>query len=771
MPGNVEGLNIPIENSFVGKVYTTNKSAIIDDIEHHEGYLAGTPGARCEMAVPLSLEGEIIGILDAEAFTPFAFSKSDLHMFRIFSSQVVTAFKKTNLIASLEERTRKLTLIHRAACSLNADADPEEMLETILALARQALDLQSVAILTPDPTGKRLTVRKALDHGDTEGLQIPVESSFVGRVFTEGRADILGDISEHNTYIPGMPGARCEMAAPLSLKGAIIGVLDTETTEPHAFSKDDLDLFRLFSSQAATALRSVQLVNDLKTRSKRLSLLNQAACALNTVHDTDELIDEMLRLVNQALNLDRCALLLVDPETMELVVNTAVGYGDIEGFRLPLGKGVTGTVALSGEPMLVQDTVNEDSYINGQAEGRCEMAAPLRVHGETVGVLDTESPTAGAFDSADLELFNAFAAQAAVALHNSRLIKRLENANRDLSASLSEMSRLNVELENYSDEIAQANGDLARQLKKLTTVHEAGKTITSSLDLDSTLEAILSMTGKIIGSTTGAIKLLDDETKELKVRARSGELSDISGAFSIFDMPLKIGDKTIGVFEFVRKASEAVDAEERQMLETMASQAAIAIENARLFENTQRVYYETLRSLAKALEARDDYTRGHSERVAALSRDIANKLELDDRIVHTIYNAALLHDIGKIGIRDEVLLAPRQLTVNELEIIREHPTFGNTILMPLKFLGEIREFVRYHHERWDGSGYPDGRQKEQIPLASRIISVADAFDAMTSNRPYRKALSRETALVEIERSAGRQFDPQVVQAFLSVVRV
>jgi HD-GYP domain-containing protein (c-di-GMP phosphodiesterase class II) len=154
-----------------------------------------------------------------------------------------------------------------------------------------------------------------------------------------------------------------------------------------------------------------------------------------------------------------------------------------------------------------------------------------------------------------------------------------------------------------------------------------------------------------------------------------------------------------------------------------------------------------------------------------MSKSIALRLGLDDKDVKKIHNAALLHDIGKIGIRDEVLLAPRKLTAKEMEAIQKHPTFGNTILLPLKFLGEIREYVRYHHERWDGSGYPDGRTGEEIPLASRIIAVADTFDAMTSNRPYRTALERDTAITEIESSAGTQFDPAVVEAFMTVISV
>jgi putative nucleotidyltransferase with HDIG domain len=234
-------------------------------------------------------------------------------------------------------------------------------------------------------------------------------------------------------------------------------------------------------------------------------------------------------------------------------------------------------------------------------------------------------------------------------------------------------------------------------------------------------------------------------------------------------LPLKIGERTIGVFELVRQATDLLGEDEKQLLETLAAQAAIAIENARLFEGTQRVYYETLRSLARALEARDQYTRGHSERVAELSRATARAMALPEARCELVYNAALLHDIGKIGVRDAVLLAPRRLTAEEFEVIRQHPTFGNVILGPLKFLGQVSRLVKHHHERWDGTGYPDSLEAEAIPLESRIIAVADAFDAMTSSRPYREARSHEDAVAELGRMAGTQFDRDVVAAFCRVV--
>ncbi|MCK9461257.1 MAG: GAF domain-containing protein [Proteobacteria bacterium] len=770
--GDVEGLRLPIGSGFCGTMFVTGKAGVIPDIAAQPGYVDGTPGARCEMAVPLVLDGETIGILDAEAMEPYAFNEGDLDLFRIFGSQVATAFKKASMIHALEDKARRLTLIHRAACSLNTLEEPEHVLESILKLAQKALGLHSVAVLTPNGDPGHLTVRKAINHGDVEGMRIPIGEGFVGAMFVTGKADIIPDIAARTDYIPGTPGARCEMAVPLVLDGETIGIIDAEAMEPNAFDEDALQLFRVFGSQAATAIKNSRLIRDLELRGLRLDALNKASRAMNTIHDPNEVIDAILRNACEALSLSQCALLLVDPaETGDLVLHAAVGYGDALGTRVPFGSGVTGRAASKGEPVLVLDTSASPDYIPvpGQDRRASEMAAPLVLFDEVIGVLDTESPRPFAFDENDLELFQSFASQAAISIHNARLIKGLEEANCQLGENVAEMKRLNNELENYAAQIAEANENLESQIQQLTALHEAGRAITASLDLDTTLHSILAMTSRIVGCTAGAIRLIDDETKELSTRAEAGRQAEGSGIRSVVDLPLTIGNRTIGIFELVREAKAVLGDDERQMLETMASQAAIAIENARLFETTQRVYYETLKSLAQALEARDDYTRGHSERVAGISRNIATELSLPASDVDTIYNAALLHDIGKIGIRDEVLLAPRKLTPEERAIIEQHPAYGNSILTPLKFLGEIKTYVRHHHERWDGTGYPDRRRAEEIPLASRIIAVADTYDAMTSSRPYRDALSPEVALAEIRRSSGSQFDPAVVQGFLKII--
>jgi putative nucleotidyltransferase with HDIG domain len=175
-----------------------------------------------------------------------------------------------------------------------------------------------------------------------------------------------------------------------------------------------------------------------------------------------------------------------------------------------------------------------------------------------------------------------------------------------------------------------------------------------------------------------------------------------------------------------------------------------------------------LSMLSRAIEARDPYTRGHSTRVTELAEAVARRLGWSEGQIATLRVGGPLHDIGKLAVSDEVLCKEGRLDDDELAQIREHPKIGAKLLLRVTALREAIPYVLYHHERWDGTGYPSGKAGEEIPVEARVLAVADAFDAMTSDRPYRSALSHEEALAEVERCAGTQFDPKIARVFLEV---
>ncbi|MDD3145809.1 MAG: HD domain-containing protein, partial [Candidatus Riflebacteria bacterium] len=236
---------------------------------------------------------------------------------------------------------------------------------------------------------------------------------------------------------------------------------------------------------------------------------------------------------------------------------------------------------------------------------------------------------------------------------------------------------------------------------------------------------------------------------------------------SMICVPMRLKDRVVGVLQVLNRTGEIpFNDHDLETLENVANQAVSAIENARLYENIQKVYLSTIEVLATAIDAKDPYTQGHSRRVTLYSVAIAEELNLPPKEIESIRYAGLLHDVGKIGIKDSIIRKPGRLTDEEYAIIKKHPAIGAKILRPVDFLADKIPGVLHHHEYYDGRGYPEHLTGENIPLAGRIICVADAFDAMTTNRPYRKGLSVKTAVGELQKFSGKQFDPVCVEAFL-----
>jgi response regulator RpfG family c-di-GMP phosphodiesterase len=234
---------------------------------------------------------------------------------------------------------------------------------------------------------------------------------------------------------------------------------------------------------------------------------------------------------------------------------------------------------------------------------------------------------------------------------------------------------------------------------------------------------------------------------------------------SLVSVPLRMKTRLLGwiaVASFTKQ--KRYNEGHRKLLSIVGSRAAAAIENARLYEDLRETFQQTIRGLARAIDKMDRYTAGHSERVAEYATFTAGILRLAPDTVEIVTQSALMHDIGKLGCTMN-LNKPGKLTQDEYDVFKRHPIFGKDILEPIKFLAPLVPGVHLHHERWDGRGYPLGLRGDDVPLIARIIAVADTYDAMTTDRAYRRALPHEVAVGEIERCKGSQFDPAVASAF------
>jgi putative nucleotidyltransferase with HDIG domain len=250
----------------------------------------------------------------------------------------------------------------------------------------------------------------------------------------------------------------------------------------------------------------------------------------------------------------------------------------------------------------------------------------------------------------------------------------------------------------------------------------------------------------------------------------------LEGFVCYFGVPLISKGEIEGVMELFHRAPLQPEQEWLDFMETLAGQVAIAIDNATLYEGLQRAtielataYDATIEGWSKALDLRDKETEGHTRRVTELTIRLARAIGVDEADILHIQRGGLLHDIGKMGVPDRILLKPEALTAEEWGIMRQHPTFAYEMLSPIAYLGPALDIPYCHHEKWDGTGYSRGLKGEEIPLAARLFAIVDVWDALTSDRPYRAAWSKEKALDYIREQSGKHFDPRVVEAFISLL--
>jgi len=355
--------------------------------------------------------------------------------------------------------------------------------------------------------------------------------------------------------------------------------------------------------------------------------------------------------------------------------------------------------------------------------------------------------------------------------------------------------------------------NLKKKIEEFSALYEVGKSITSTLHLDEVLALITKKTATIMNVSACSLRLLDKSGCDLLLRSsygfnnknfhkikgtiKVGEsiagrvvknrkpyiINDLrkdknykqpyyamqKGLRSLVTVPLVQKDKIIGVLSIYNTKIGQYSQEDVKLLFMFASQAAIAIENARLFEQAQTGYLNTIRTLSNIIDAKDSQTFGHSERVMEHCMSIAEVLKLSDEQKEILKYAGLLHDIGKIGIDVGILRKPSKLSKEEWEIMTMHPVVGSGIVEQIGFLDDLAPIILYHHERYDGKGYPSKLKKAKIPLGARILSVVDAYEAMVSDRPYRKALSFKKIKQELLEGAGTQFDPGIVKIFLKIL--
>ena len=528
-------------------------------------------------------------------------------------------------------------------------------------------------------------------------------------------------------------------------------------------------------------------ITERKQRERELEAIAAVSAALRATATRAEMLPVILDQLLTLLNVEGAALEMLDAASGELLVELGRGiWESVTGESIPPGEGLSAQVLASGQPYLNNEARRDPRLFRPDLFGDCRAAAsaPLAVKDSIIGLLWIGSQRL--LSDHDLRLLTAIADIAASAIHRAALYEQTE-----------------------------------RRLRQLTTIRTIDQTISGSLDLRLTLNIIVQETAAQLKADAAAVLLLEPHSLTLEyaagrgfhsraieqTRVRLGEghtgraaleqrtlslpnlaamesdarraaLIESEGFVSHHAIPLIVKGQVRGVLEVFQRARFEAEAEWLNFFEALAGQAAIAIENSSLFDGLQRsnvelalAYDATIEGWSRAMDLRDKETEGHTRRVTELALQLARAMGVsDEKIIH-LRRGALLHDIGKLGVSDTILLKPGKLSAEEWEVMRQHPQYAHDMLASIEYLKPALDIPYCHHEKWDGSGYPRGLKGEEIPLAARIFAVADVWDALLSNRPYRKAWRREKALEYIGGQSGKHFDPQVVRLFLKIVNV
>ena len=529
---------------------------------------------------------------------------------------------------------------------------------------------------------------------------------------------------------------------------------------------------------------------ELRQRNEELARLYRASGSLisGASMNTQEQAQKIVEVVQQEFGQDNCSLFIARKDSNELVRLAATGaYADVlRNINLSLdGDGLVVRAILTGVTVNVPDVHKDPHYLSNWDAAQSELAIPLKVGDNVIGALDVQSTDLNAFSPDDERPMTIFAERAALVLEHSRLNTQTEARIQQLMAlrtiDMAIGSSLDVNL-TLGVLLDQATAQLGIHAADILIFNAATQTFKFSCERGFRVQTLQNTQLKYgSGYAWRAVRErkvinVPDINAGLDGLQRSPDLS-AEQFVAYIGIPLIAKGAVKGILEIYHRETVRFDPEWYSFLELLAGQAAIAIDNAELFDNLQAsnselsmAYDSTLEGWASALELRDQDTGGHTRRTIELTIQLAQAMGLNDSDIVQLYRGALLHDIGKMGVPDSIVLKPGPLTEEEWASMRKHPLYAYEMLSPISYLRLALDIPYCHHEKWDGTGYPRGLKGEQIPLTARIFAVVDVWDALTSDRPYRKEWTEAQARQYIQEQAGAHFDPEVVKVFLTQIK-
>ena len=699
---------------------------------------------------------------------------------------------------NIHQRVTELEMLYQSGLVLNQSLDPKEIGQKILELLEEKLYWRHTRIRlyhTQDdslelldfnrPGSKGVMERRLLvEHFQT--LITRSDQGMSGWVIQHGQTVRSGDVCNDPRYVEAYPGIRSGLYVPMKLGERTVGVISIEEEQPDAFSEADERLIVTLANQAASAFENARLFEETRQRVLELETINRISLVLRAVTKQNEMLAIVLDEALAILSTSHGSIELYNKTTDCL--DQTIMRGWLAQVTAPhhISEGIAGKVFTSGERYITREFVSDRetrdaarSQIPANWGGIC---LPIRTTQQTLGVMIVSMPSEHELSKDEIRLLVTLSEMMGAALQRMQLheqtIRRLEqlHALRAIDQAIVSKLDMSLTLDILIDQtLSQLGVDAAAvlllppgsNLLKLVVSRGFHMLQLHSTRLSESFAAQAVMEHRVISA---------DEFEVANKNPKFGKLWKEEGFACYWCVPLIVKGEVKGVMEVYFRKSFTPDPEWLEFLEALAGQAAITIDTAQLFDNLQRAnmdlslaYEATIEGWSRAMDLRDHETEGHTLRVTDLTVKLAHAMRISESQLIAIRRGALLHDIGKMGIPDAILLKEGNLTDEEWVVMRQHPNLARDMLLPIAYLNDALDIPYCHHEKWNGTGYPQGLKGDSIPLVARIFAIVDVWDALTNNRTYRKKWTKQKARQYIKEQSGIHFDPQVVDAFLKSI--
>jgi len=742
-------------------------------------------GFESEVIIPLLVQDRVVGLIELYGDRPRMFAGT-LEYARSAGHIVAGALEKALLLEALEDRARVLRELFDLAQLLSRTYDVEQLLRTVATRLLQAVQAAHCDIYQIDGDGYRCVVSAGADGflESYEGSVLDLSGNPTSaRALAEHRALVVADVEASELTAKERDALlaqdlHSELCIPLVVKDAAVGLIDLFGARPRDW-QECIEFAAGVGQLVAGAMENADLLGRLEGRNRDLRTLVEGGLEFGSTLDVERVLLSIARRMRGATSAAACDIYALDGESLRALVavdgKDAVEQGFAGQEFAVANYPLTGQALRTGRPLAVEDIVTDvrasplEQQRWAQYGFRSGVIVPLINGAQIVGATALYGSEPRSFGQ--LDLLRGLSQVAGQAIVNARLYGELERRNREaeLLNEIARRSTASLDLGEIAEATVTGLSHLVPIASYSLTLEEHGEFTQVHGSQPSERPRAVSVTGDALGDVLERLQRervvildgADDGPVPGGRPAVTGSLS--SAAIGLFDQHI-----LIGVLMLEGASPRAFSAVDAGVLERVGVHLSLAANNARLYQEIKTLHLSNLKGLSTALNAKDYYTLGHAARVAAYIVLLGEELGWEPEWTEQVREAAYLHDIGKIGVSDRVLVKQGPLNAEEWELMRQHPAVSAEIIKPLFSAGFVAA-VRHHHERYDGKGYPDGLSGEEIPELARAMCVVDSYDAMSLQRPYRAARTYDECLAELQRCRGTQFDPGMTDAFLRVL--